>query len=140
MHGSQTTDGNTGTLRRIAAVLLALAGLAEHAAQRSAPVRRLVLWLLAPGEAIAREFVAGLDGACECYRHAPAPIQTDDSAEAIRLALSFRALAAVVATFADIIARRRPAVAPAAFRSPAVSGGIAMWCDLPAEVGRRDSS
>jgi len=47
-----------GTLRRIAALLLALALLAERTAGRSFPVRFLVLAILCRAETIARAFVA----------------------------------------------------------------------------------
>jgi hypothetical protein len=41
-------------LRRIAAILLALAALAERASRRSGPVRCLVLWILRAADAAAR--------------------------------------------------------------------------------------
>ena len=47
------------TLERIVALLAALAGLAEMAAGRSFPVRFMVLAILRPAEAIARDHVAG---------------------------------------------------------------------------------
>ena len=48
-------------LRRIAAILLALAGLAERVADRSRPVRWLVLWVLQRAETAASAFVAETD-------------------------------------------------------------------------------
>ncbi|MCV0396676.1 MAG: hypothetical protein K5872_23230 [Rhizobiaceae bacterium] len=46
-----------GRLRRIIAVLVALAVLAERAADRSYPVRCFVLWLLRRPEAVVADFV-----------------------------------------------------------------------------------
>lgn len=76
--------------KRIVAVLLALADLAELAGSRSQAVRGLVLWLLLPAEAMARNLVAG----------SPAPVPLcragNSPADAIRLALSLRSLAATL--------------------------------------------
>ncbi|MCV0395504.1 MAG: hypothetical protein K5872_16710 [Rhizobiaceae bacterium] len=59
-------DGDTarwdGRLRRIIAVLVALAVLAERAADRSYPVRCFVLWLLRRAEAVVADFVAEATG------------------------------------------------------------------------------
>jgi hypothetical protein len=55
-------ERNDRTLRRIAAMLVALAALAERAAYRSLPVRWLVLSLLRHAEAVAREHVAETTG------------------------------------------------------------------------------
>ena len=48
-------------LRRTAAILLALAVIAERAANRSRPVRWLVLWILQRAEAVASAYVAEID-------------------------------------------------------------------------------
>lgn len=81
-------EAERAVLQRIAAVLLALADLAELAGSRSQAVRGLVLWLLLPAEAMARNLVAG----------SPAPVPLcragNSPADAIRLALSLRSLAA----------------------------------------------
>ncbi|MDQ6434352.1 hypothetical protein RB623_09855 [Mesorhizobium sp. LHD-90] len=82
-------------LRRIAVMLIALAGLAERVAGRPRPLRGLVIWLLRPAEAVAREFVI------EALRGArPEPMafrQGGDSAdEAMRLASCLRALASAL--------------------------------------------
>ena len=58
MKGYSTDSRHHEALRRIVALLLALAGLAEQAACRSWPVRRVVLWLLRPAERVARSFAA----------------------------------------------------------------------------------
>ena len=87
-------DGDR-TLRRIVAVLVALAILAERAGGRSFPVRWLVLSVLRSAEGVAREFVAGTTRTPQPsieripeIRNAPA--------DALLLASSFRALAAAL--------------------------------------------
>lgn len=81
-------------LQRIVALLLALAALAERVSGRSPVVRRLVLWLLYPAEAAARNFA--LD-ACEVSLPTPRTAFSDDGpAEALRLAQCFRALAFIL--------------------------------------------
>jgi hypothetical protein len=81
------------TLRRIAAVLIALAVLAERAGRRSHPVRFLVLCFLRPAEAVAREFIAEVTHA---QRLAGAAAIGSSPAHAVRLAMRFRALAAAL--------------------------------------------
>lgn len=94
-------DGQDGkhneALRRVVALLLALAGLAERAACRSRPVRCMVLWLLRPAERSAWAFAAEAGWAAspfvpvECPARAPG----DGAGDAVRLAGRLRALAAV---------------------------------------------
>ena len=97
MDWTETTDENRKALRRIAAMLVALAGLAERASGRSRAVCLLVLWLLRPGEAIARDYVAGLVGSAGVLPAATRPGgAAAAAAEAIRLAASFRSLAAAL--------------------------------------------
>jgi hypothetical protein len=98
MDWNRAAEENIRTLRRIAALLLAVAGLADRAAVRSRPVRHLVLWLLRPAEDVARDYVARLAGAS--FTSQPSATLADDSADAMRLAQSFRALAAVLAALA----------------------------------------
>ncbi len=78
-------------LKRIVALLFALADLAEFACGRSQTVRRLVLWILEHAEVAARDFVTG------ARETPPASVPVDPAggwrADAIRLAASFRALA-----------------------------------------------
>jgi len=81
------------TLSRIAAMLLALAVLAERAGSRSFPVRWFVLSILWHAEAVARAFVVA-----ETQMHWPC---IDDDREcrpvdAAWLAFRFRALAAML--------------------------------------------
>lgn len=82
-------------LSRIVATLLLLAGLAEHIAGLSGPARFMVLWLLRTAEGVAREFAAEL--VAKPQHELTAFVERDDSAaEAIRLAIRIRALAAVL--------------------------------------------
>jgi hypothetical protein len=99
MHWNEATDLNIKTLRRIVALLLALAGLAERASVRSDAVRWSVLWLLRPAEAIARDYVAGLTrDAGLAIHYAPDWAAPDGHgpADAMCLADTFRALAAAL--------------------------------------------
>ena len=100
-------------LRRIAAMLLALASLAERAAGRSRPVRWLVFWALHRAEAAASAFVAETDPLAPIAYPALQP--GDGHHEAIRLAESFRALAAALLALAhqaQRLARRQPSGQP----------------------------
>lgn len=81
-------EAERAAMQRIVALLFALADLAERAAGRSRPVRRLVLWILLPAEAVARELVTG-PGMLPPLRRAGA-----SPADALRLAASLRSLAA----------------------------------------------
>jgi len=85
-------------LRRIAAILLSLATLAESAANRSRPVRWLVLWILQRAEAVASAYVAETDPLAIEYS-TPQLVEGHD--EAIRLAATFRVLAAMLFALAD---------------------------------------
>lgn len=86
-------ETNRDRLKRIIALLFALADLADRTSTLPRPVVCLVLWFLRPAEAIAREFVSGRaqhPGATlpETYGSEDAPHN-----DAARLALRFRALA-----------------------------------------------
>jgi len=86
MDWTQALEAERAALKRIVALLLALADLAERAGSRSGPVRSFVLWVLRHAEAIARERIAGT----------PAPIRlchTGSPDDAMRLAQDFRDLA-----------------------------------------------
>ena len=133
---------NGKALRRIIALLLALAGLAERACGRSRPVRCLVLLALRPGEAVARDYVAGLTGVPAFSglafgvpssgipafgRIEPMPGRHDGGiAEAMRLALVFRALAAALAALLEEAAAPAPRVigVPAAFHDLLVAPAV----------------
>ena len=75
-------------LMRIVALLVALASLAERAGGLPQPVRSAALWFLRPAQALAWEFVTGQACPEIAYSH-----RRDERAEAMRLAVSFRALA-----------------------------------------------
>ncbi|MDP3898400.1 MAG: hypothetical protein Q8Q62_17155 [Mesorhizobium sp.] len=106
MHWNETNDLNIKAVRRIEALLLALADLADRAGGRSRAVRCAVLWLLRPGESIASDYVNELTRDFHPARQ-PAPIgippSGDSPADAARLAQTFRALAAALATLAAAV-------------------------------------
>lgn len=94
-------------LKRIVALLFALAGLAARASSLPRPVGGLVLWILRRAEAVAREFVTGRAphrGALPARTY-PTASMDGVNADAARLALCFRALALSLAT---TLARARP--------------------------------
>jgi hypothetical protein len=95
--------GDERAIRRIMALLVALAVLAERVAARSWPVRCLVLWALQRAEAVAAEFVFEATGAPP----AGMPILTipNDRADAIRLAARFHALAAALGALLPVVCR-----------------------------------
>lgn len=101
--------GDGRTLRRIIAMLVALAVLAERSAARSAPLRWFVLLVLRRAERAADPFVfeeAGLPPSIEPFAAAG-----NDPEDALRLAARFRALAAALGTLLPDACRivRRPA-------------------------------
>ena len=109
MEWKAETDGRR--LRRIVALLLALAGLADRAGGMPFPVRFIVLAILRHAEAIAWTFaIEAMSGAAarcagrrlpQCVSLAGAPVPDPFSpAEAVRLALGFRTLALIVAELA----------------------------------------
>jgi hypothetical protein len=75
MRDHPTIAANAKQLNRLAALLLALAGLAERAAGSSGAVCLLVLWLIRPSEAIARDLVENL---------APGAVYLPEPAAALR--------------------------------------------------------
>lgn len=132
------TTHHTHTLRRIVAVLLALADLAERAAGRSAAVRSPVLWLLRSGETLARDYVAALTWGVAGQ---PEPLRPtlDSAAEATRLAASFRQLAAILSALAvDPTASQQTRMAQSPDAAPACLP--AAFATAASAVERRDSS
>ena len=122
MQGSEINNPDIKALRRIVALLLALASLADRASGRSLAVRWAVLWLLRPGEAIARDYIAALTGDPRlAIQPSPTAVLTDGcgTSDAMRLALTFRTLAALLAAFSDTL-------------SAALQAGVALvrWADL----------
>lgn len=96
-------------LRRIVARLLSLADLAERAGGRCRIVCCLVLWILRPAEAAAQDYLAELTG---CDLPAQMPGRFEGAAEAMRLAQSFRALAAALAALVEGVCEQWQAVIP----------------------------
>lgn len=91
-------DTEREVLKWIAAMLIALAVLADRSCDRSSLVRSLVLWFLRHAEGIARDFVIGEAQACGvAMPDLPPAISFGDSVGgAMRLAASFRLLALVL--------------------------------------------
>ena len=126
MRFHQTIAENGKRLRRIAALLLAIADLAERAAGRAPAICRLVLWLIRPAEAVAGDYVDEIAPGAACV---PVPLRPlDAAAEALRLAMNLRLLAATLAALAQQCLALLPA-APANSRpaqgaapSPAIVG------------------
>ena len=87
--------GGERMLRRIIALLVSLAVLAERAAERSLPVRWLVLWILRRAETVVEEFVFDETGVPPPAMEGFAPIGNGPE-DALRLAARFRALAAAL--------------------------------------------
>lgn len=92
MDWEQAVEAEQAALLRLAALLIALATLAERAAERSPALRGFVLWLLRRAETVARDFVTG----------EPAPGMPTASptgsrpGDARRLAIAFRTLARLI--------------------------------------------
>ena len=91
----QAGRGGDRMLRRIIALLVSLAILAERAAERSLPVRWLVLWILRRAETVVEDFVFDETGM-------PPPalegivLAGNGPEDAFALAARFRALAAAL--------------------------------------------
>ena len=89
MDWKRACEEERAALKRIVALLFALAGLAELACHRSPAVLGFVLWLLRHAEAVAWDFVGDVPGM--------PPMQIGQSGDrpvdAMRLAARFRALA-----------------------------------------------
>ena len=96
-------ENDRNVLARIVALLLALADLADRAADASYPVRLQVLWAFQLADAVARELVAGpAYGTAGCLQPpAPAPrCCGSDPADFANLAASLRMLALMVSNMA----------------------------------------
>lgn len=89
---------NRDVLKRIVALLFALAELADRASLASRPVRDYVLGILRPAEAVAQGFV--FDTACDLGVTMPpqASLGGDHPDDATRLAVALRILALVLAS------------------------------------------
>lgn len=80
-------------LKRIVALLIAFATLAELASSKPRPLRAAVLWLLRSAEAISRDFVSATVEDCGGLGISARLPSIDEADDSIRLAHSFRALA-----------------------------------------------
>jgi hypothetical protein len=113
-------------LRRIIALLVSLAVLAERAAERSLPVRWFVLWILRRAETVLEDFVSDETGMPPPAMQGFAPIGNGPD-DAFALAARFRAFAAALATLLPLACMfgRRPA------RACLALGQIAPGCGHP---------
>ena len=126
-------DGNAARggermLRRVIALLVVSAVLAERAAERSLPVRWFVLWVLRRAETVVEDFVfdeTGMPLAVEGF--AVAGNGPDD---ALALAARFKALAAALCALLPLacIFGRRPARRGLAFGHVAPGAGRRSYC------------
>lgn len=93
----ETSSKERKALRRLVVLLSALADLAERAGGRSGSIGSLVLWLLGYAEAVARDYVCAVTASAN--GRIPAVAFPGDGAAALRLAASFRTLAAALRAF-----------------------------------------
>ena len=122
MDWKRAMEEERAALGRIVALLCALADLAERASGRSPAVRSLVLWFLRHAETAARDFVAGgPDAPSASMPIVPASAgPRDDMGDAVRLAISLRALARQLDRQASLLPARcrqgggEPAALPSA--------------------------
>jgi hypothetical protein len=112
------------TFRRIAAMLVALAELAERAGTRCAAVRCLVFWFLRHAEAVARDYA--VEAAALLLGRHFAPRTDDTPEEAARLAQAFRALASLFNTLAH-----RARFAPRAHETSVSGKPVRLPCPPP---------
>ena len=102
MDWNSTMEDNRRMLKRIVALLFALAGLAERLSGLPRPVRVFVLRILSSAETVARDFVLettreqGVSAPLLACFHMPALHGGDSPADALRLAQSFRVLAVLL--------------------------------------------
>lgn len=111
---------NRDTLKRIIALLLGIAGLAERASMRTLPVLCLVLWIVRPAEAIGREFVKEMAQDCGVWFDAIGSFgmlepETAEGyrADALRLATVLRTLASMLEALLALPAMQEPGSRPA---------------------------
>jgi hypothetical protein len=121
MDWSADSEGVREELMRIVALLLALATLAERACFAPLAVRVTVMGYLRPAELAAWDFIQGEAAMPELVG------EDDDPAAAMLLAARFRALAVVLAAFADRFCGDgsvRIAALPAAVEAVLVPAGL----------------
>ena len=149
---SAIEDDNRRMLKRIVALLFALAALAERLAGLPRPVRGFVLRILGSAETVARDFVFettgdhGVPAPLPAYFPIPALQNWDSPADALRLAQSFRILAVLLDGLADHNCGSKRYIATAACSMMArllaeiSSGGGGFCATTQLAVERRDSS
>lgn len=102
----RNAGAGTDMLKRIIALLFALADLAERAAGRSRPVRWLVLGILRHADTTARRFVAGCASNPAGAQCLPATVGRGHAPDdAFKLAASLRSLARIVRIIAAHLCR-----------------------------------
>ena len=111
--GVYAADMDERTLRRIIATLVSLALVAERAAGRSWPIRRLVLWALRRAEFAVGDYVFAVTGTPPSA-FAGIAADEDGPEEAFRLAASFRMLATALGIVLRIALRRGLPAGPVA--------------------------
>ena len=136
MNCNAEIETNRNALKRLMALLLALADLADCAAGRSWPVRRLVLSILGLAEQAAHAFVTR-SADTRHFRSAPSasamPTPRGSSPiDAMQLALSFRMLALAVCA---MLANARPSSRPERDHVAAARPAGRAW-QLPADLPR----
>ena len=117
MDWNSAIEDNRRMLRRIVALLFALAGLAERLSDLPRPVRAFVLLILRPAEAVAHDFVFGtLDhgDAAPLPAFLDALHDGDSPADAMRLARSLRVLAVLLDRMAERNSGSERCIAPGA--------------------------
>jgi hypothetical protein len=112
MEWKGATEEDRRMLKRVVALLVAFAGLAERLGDLPYPARGFVHWFLRFAETVARDFAietAVQQGAPDGLAFLPIPAlhRADNSADAMRLARSFRALAVLLDRFMDRTPGRR---------------------------------
>ncbi|MGY6709536.1 MAG: hypothetical protein ACXIVF_14535 [Rhizobiaceae bacterium] len=128
--GVHAAGGGERAVRRILALLVSLAVLAERAAARSWPVRWLVLRFLRRAEPAASRFVFEATGAPPAG--VPALTIANDPEDAIRLAARFHALAAALGALLAMACRLNGQAA----RPGDASGHVAHWSGGPSPALR----
>ena len=154
MNWNSVSEDNRRMLKRIIALLFALAGLAERLAGLPRPIRAFVMQILRHAEAVARDFVFettrghGVPAPLPAFFHIPALPGGDSPADAMRLAQSFRVLALLLDRLAEHNSRHgNRLVTPAAYTMMArllaamrLARRQLLPATTPLTVERRDSS
>ena len=126
MDWKQAIREEAAMLKRIIALLLALADLAELAGGRSLVACRSMLLLLRPAEIVAREFVVGTSDAwpMEIVRSG------DARADMVQLAMRLRELACLLLYEAELVLSYGPQSDTRSVSSPSAIGRIMRAADI----------